>query len=285
MIQQNFPVPRFSADSSWPNRWNLSNTTATSVGLKGPRRIALKKTEKYTVHAILNGEAGDLNVLSEGHGVPVSADTAYLTQISGDRTGDLRIQLAIHEFTAEGGRIGRDLVDLDSPALYVPRPGTERLILTVRMRGWGSFTIRGLDFEPVPGVHSAEPGLHPLEAPEPQEHLLDAENFADLKQIMLHSPAFHERLAEAAGARMEQSLAELRIAEQETRRSIAELAARSEQTLAALEDIQSRLAARELRDAFSGTGIEVLSETDSSASRSPGRENLVQGEGSSSDDQ
>lgn len=257
MTQQNFPVPRFSGDPSWPNRWNLSNTETASIGLKGSRRITLKKTESYTVHAILNGDGDDINRLSEGHGVPVAPETAYSAQISGERTGDLRVQLAVHEFSASGERIGRELVDLDAPALYVPQPGTERLILTMRMRGWGNFMVRRLGFEPVEGVRGAEPGTHTLEAPEPQEHMLDAENFADLKQIMLHSPAFHEQLAAAAGARTEQSIAELRAAQEELRGGLSALAERSERTLALLEDIQRRLAAHELRQAFASGDVDV----------------------------
>lgn len=275
-MTENFPIPRFSADPAWPNRWTLSNTETASIGLKGTRRITLKKTDRYTVHAILNGGSEDIDRLAEGHGVPVAAETAYSVHVTGERTGELRVQLAVHEFSAEGERIGRELIDLDAPVLYVPRPGTERLILTVRMRGWGNFMVRRLGFEPVPGVRSAEPGLHPLEAPEPQEHMLDAENFSDLKQIMLHSSAFHDRLAEAAGARTEQSLAELRAAEQELRSSIAELTDRTDRTLAVVEDIQRRLAAQELREAFAGSRVEVLPDSEDSSS-SPS-------EGSSSDE-
>lgn len=265
MTQQNFPVPRFSADPSWPNRWNLSNTETASIGLKGTRRITLKKTDRYTVHAVLNGDGDDVNQLAEGHGVPVAPQTAYSAQITGERTGDLRVQLAVHEFSASGERIGRELVDLDSPALYVPQPGTDRLALTVRMRGWGNFMVRGLNFEPVEGVRGAVPGLHALEPPEPYEYMLDAENFADLKQIMLHSPAFHEQLAAAAAAQTEQSIMELRAAQQQLSDSLSELAERSERTLSVLEDIQRRLVVHELRETFASGAVEVMDSEGSSS--------------------
>ncbi|GAA1145806.1 glycosyltransferase [Nesterenkonia lutea] len=158
----NFPVPGFVGSANWGNQWYLGNSRGTSVGYNNLGQLSIDKTHKHTSHAILNATSADLKRLSDGRGVPVGAVRAYSVHLNGVRSGGIKVQVAIHAYGREGIQHSRMLVENGERLLYVPEDEHTALVVSLRMTGSGSFTVRNLEFNPSPMRDTQDPGLHIL---------------------------------------------------------------------------------------------------------------------------
>ncbi|GAA1128912.1 hypothetical protein GCM10009582_27800 [Arthrobacter flavus] len=156
---ENLPIPGFIADPEWGNRWNICENQPVSVNLNDSGNFSLTKVEKFTLHTVLNAEVSDLEVLSDGQGVPVSQNTSYTVALNARTEDRVHVQLVIHEFDSSGTRTSRLPIENLERVLYVPVPGTASLVISLRTTGRGTMTVRGVEFNRASAI-TAAPGLH-----------------------------------------------------------------------------------------------------------------------------
>ncbi|UNK47348.1 glycosyltransferase [Arthrobacter sulfonylureivorans] len=163
-MAENFPLPRFETSWGWTNQWCLGNTSSAQVELTDDGFLSVEKLAAYTVHLILNGEADDLKSLKPGSGVQLPAKRGHgiIFGLVADVSGSVKVQLVIHEFSRDGKRISREVVDNGYRSIFIADPRAHALLLTVRLSGLGSLTIKHLQATEHDAVESATPGIYPM---------------------------------------------------------------------------------------------------------------------------
>lgn len=178
---ENLPIPGFIADPDWGNRWNVGTNQAVSAYLDEAGNLTFTKSNKFTLHTVLNGTVSDLDSLGKGRGVLVRRGESYTVALNVDSKDKVRSQLVVHEFNANGVRLTRTVIENLERVLYVPSHGTASLAISLRTTGQGRITVRGLEFNPAnagktsPGIHKhgrvLEPGQS-LQAPPRDEYTI-----------------------------------------------------------------------------------------------------------------
>lgn len=156
---ENLPIPGFIADPDWGNRWNVCENQPVSVNLDGSGKLSLTKAEKFTLHTVLNATASDLEELAEGQGVPISEGASYTVALNAHSEQRVGVQLVVHEFDVQGKRTSRLVIENLERVLYVPKPGSNALVISLRTTGQGTVTVRGVEFNRASNT-TASPGIH-----------------------------------------------------------------------------------------------------------------------------
>lgn len=191
----NFPVPGFVGSPTWINQWYVGNSEGTSARFNESGQLSVEKIHKHTSHAMLNAVQADLKTLGKGRGVTIDSERAYSVHINVEKSRKLKVQLAIHAFDRSGLQTSRKLLENGERALYVPEKDQTSLVISVRMAGSGSFTIRSLEFSPNTVVSTDTPGLHVLERIETvRDTPVHTETTSDIYALMPIRQALHTQV-------------------------------------------------------------------------------------------
>lgn len=155
-------VPGFIGDPMWVNRWYLGTSEDVRLGIDGTGHLQLIKHTDSARHLVLQASPSDLHELPKGSGVAVAENgsfSAWLNAVTGERT---TAQLVIHEFDRRGHRLARWTVSNKQRGLFTADQSTSSIVLSIRVTGQGSVTIRNVEFNPFLGTAADAAGFHVL---------------------------------------------------------------------------------------------------------------------------
>lgn len=161
---QNVPIPGFTASNQWGNQWNVGANQSVTLYFDDAGRLCLEKKEKFTLHTVLGASVEDLTGLREGCGVALNSAAQYTVSLTTRNDWGVRSMLVLHEFDITGKRVSRLTVSNGKRALFVPAAPDGTLVLSLRIVGAGGVAIEAIEFNPMRGLSTGEPGLHPLTA-------------------------------------------------------------------------------------------------------------------------
>lgn len=156
----NLPVPGFVAAGAWGNRWNIGTNQDVETYFDEAGRLRLVKSEKFTLHTVLNAYPEDFDRIQDGRGVPLDNAKAYTVSLATRNDRGVSSELVLHEFDSESTRVSRLSLSNGERAVFVPVASNGRLVVSLRISGQGGATIDSIEFNPAPESKVGEPGLH-----------------------------------------------------------------------------------------------------------------------------
>lgn len=154
-------IPPFRALKEWPNKWKVGENQRVDTFLDANKGLKLTKSKNFTLHVTLNADAKDMKKVKAGRGVPLNGNRAFGILMQAE-SASVTAQLVVHEFSAPGQRLARHVVSNNVESIYVANEETDKLVLSIRLKGEGVVDLRRLDFLPVPMFEGLAAGVHTL---------------------------------------------------------------------------------------------------------------------------
>lgn len=247
---EEFPLLGFNALDRWDNQWRISNPSIVDVGRDDQGRLALDKHEKHAMHLLLRAKTGDLKKLESGRGVALENNRSYQVGLTVEVGGRLVAQLVLHEFDDDGTLLTRTPLAAGQRVLYVAHPDAAHLVVTIRLTGIGRVIVHQVEFQPVDGVRSAEPGVHPIEDFQGALKARHVQTFDELKDFWLEDEDLYQRIADATAHSVTDGFNELREENRHLREQVTSLTETTRELQRSLHQIKSHLAHASLRQSL-----------------------------------
>lgn len=208
-MPESISLPGFKSNQSWSNRWYLSNHELAEISSTDAGLMRLEKAGKNPVHLILNGHSEDLKQLRGDGGVSIGADEAYSVRFRAIKSGQMKLQVILHEFDAAGERVARLVVENRREYLYVPSKQADFLIVSIRASGAGYGVVQELELVASRNSGSQSSGLHSVEAAKAagSQNAIGRAEFDDLKKFMVKNRTFHQKIAASTKTYLQEDFA------------------------------------------------------------------------------
>jgi glycosyltransferase involved in cell wall biosynthesis len=144
-------VPFDGPDLLTRHGWRLNNraeATRPRIGQDNEGALVLHIESDRDTYLIHNGSSGEFKKLKPGSGFVMPSGSSLHLNSQVVLEGPARASILILEFDEEGRHLGKTRLPINSPVMYAPRPGAERVLLTLMIHGSGRAIIQNLSVHP-----------------------------------------------------------------------------------------------------------------------------------------